>query len=91
LPVLILPLDEALVWYYAETLLPRTKETAAKTKNTKNKTLAISMAEPAMLVNPSTAAMIATTKNVKAQFNICYSFLEDHWTARMAGLISPPE
>jgi hypothetical protein len=60
---------------YAETLLPKIKETTAKTKNTKNRILAISMAEPAILVNPSTAATMAMIKNVTAQFNMAYSFL----------------
>jgi len=32
------------------------------------------MAEPAILVNPNTAAIIAMTKNVTAQFNIEHSF-----------------
>jgi hypothetical protein len=50
-------------------------DTTAKTKNTKNKILAMSMAEPAIFVNPNTAATMATTKNVTAQFNIEYSFL----------------
>ena len=34
----------------------------------------MSMAEPAILVNPNTAAMIAMMKNVAAQFNIEPSF-----------------
>jgi hypothetical protein len=36
----------------------------------KNKIFAILAAAPAMLVNPSTAAMIATTKKVKAHDNM---------------------
>jgi hypothetical protein len=60
---------------YAGTLRPKINETIAKTKNTKNKILAISMADPAMLVNPNTAATMAMTKNVTAQFNIEHSFL----------------
>jgi hypothetical protein len=59
---------------YTETLLPNINETTANIKNTKNRILAISMAEPAILVNPSTAAIIAMTKNVTAQFNIEHSF-----------------
>jgi hypothetical protein len=52
---------------YAETtLLPKINVTTDKTKKTKNKILAISMAEPAMLVKPSTAATMAITKNVMA-------------------------
>ena len=57
--------------------LPKINETTAKTKKTKNKILAISMAEPAILVNPSSAAIIAITKNVTAQFNIMTPFLKD--------------
>ncbi len=34
----------------------------------------MSMAEPAMLVNPNTAATMAITKKVTAQFNIETSF-----------------
>jgi hypothetical protein len=55
---------------YADTLLPKIKETTAKIKNTKNKILAMSIAEPAIFVNPNTAAIIAITKNETAQFNI---------------------
>jgi hypothetical protein len=58
--------------------LPKIKETTANIKNTKNKILAISMAEPAILVNPSNAAIIAIIKNVTAQFNIEPSSLEKH-------------
>jgi hypothetical protein len=42
----------------------------AKTKKIKNKTLAISIAEPAIRVNPKSAATIAITKNVAAHRNI---------------------
>ena len=52
------------------------KETTAKIKKTTNKILAMSMAEPAILVNPNTAATIAITKNVAAQFKIMTSFLK---------------
>jgi len=60
---------------YADTLLPKIKETTAKIKNTKNKILAIPTAEPAIPPNPSTAAIIAITKNEIAQFNIMTSLL----------------
>lgn len=60
---------------YELTRLPKINETIANTKNTKNRILAMSMAEPAILVNPNTAAIIATTKNVRAQFNIEHSSL----------------
>jgi len=46
------------------------KETTAKIKNTKNKILAMSIAEPAIFVNPNTAATMAITKKETAQFNI---------------------
>ena len=59
---------------YAETLLSKIKETTAKTRNTKNRIFAMSMAEPAIFVNPNTAAIIAITKNEIAQFNILTSF-----------------
>ena len=55
---------------YTDTLLPKIKETTAKIKNTKNKILAISIAEPAIFVNPNTAATMAMTKNETAQFTI---------------------
>jgi hypothetical protein len=58
---------------YTILLLPKTKERTAKTKKTKNNILAMSMAEPAIFVNPSTAAIIAITKNVTAQFSITIS------------------
>ena len=61
---------------YTDTLLPKINEITAKSKNTKNKILAISMAEPAILVKPNTAAIIAMIKNVTAQFNIEHSFLD---------------
>jgi len=38
------------------------------------------MAEPAIPLNPSTAAIMAMIKNVTAQFNIEHSFLLDHAT-----------
>jgi hypothetical protein len=56
--------------YTATPFLLRINMTIDKIRNTKNKTLEISMAEPAILVNPSTAAIIAITRNVTAQSNI---------------------
>jgi hypothetical protein len=47
---------------YTDTLLPKIKETTAKIKNTKNKILAMSMAEPAMFVNPNTAQLLRLQK-----------------------------
>ena len=67
------PLAEALK-NYTDTLLPKIKETTAKIKNTKNRILAMSIAEPAIFVNPNTAATMAMTKNETAQFNIYISF-----------------
>jgi len=55
---------------HADTFLPKRKEITAKTRKTKNNIFAISMAVPAIFVNPSTAAIMAITKNVTAQFNI---------------------
>lgn len=49
-----------------------TKETTNKTKNTKNTIFAISADAAAMPPNPNTPAIIATTKNVSAQFNMIY-------------------
>jgi hypothetical protein len=60
---------------YTDTRLPKNKETAAKIKNTKNKILAMPIAEPEIFVNPNTAAIIAITKNEIAQFNIMTSVL----------------
>ena len=57
------------------TLLPKINMAIDIAKKTTNKTLAISMAEPAIPPNPNTAATIAITKNVAAQFNIEASFL----------------
>ena len=54
-----------------------TKLTAAKIKNTTNRTYAICVAVPAMPDNPSNPAMIATTKNVTAQLSITDSFRQD--------------
>jgi seryl-tRNA(Sec) selenium transferase len=45
----------------------------AKTKKIKKRILAISIAEPAICVNPNSAAIIAITKNVAAHFNILSS------------------
>lgn len=52
-----------------------TKLTAAKIKNTTNKTYAICVAVPAMPDNPSNPAMIATTRNVTAQLSIVTPFV----------------
>ena len=68
-------------WNYTETLLPRRKETAAKIKNTRNRILAIPIAEPAIPPNPNTAAMIAMIKNVTVKFNIEHSFPKKTITA----------
>jgi hypothetical protein len=64
---------------YKDYILPEIKITTAKIMKTKNKILAICMAEPAIPVNPNTAATIAITKNITAQFNIYSSLLSlDH-------------
>ena len=55
---------------YKDYALPEIKTTTAKMMKTKNKILAICMAEPAMVVNPNKPAIIAITKNITAQFNI---------------------
>ena len=62
------------LYNYAVTRLPKINMTTDPTKKTKNKILAMSMAEPAIDVNPNTAAIIAMMKNVAAQFNIEPSF-----------------
>jgi hypothetical protein len=53
---------------------PHTNNMIARNKNTPNKTLAISRAEPAIFVNPSIAAMIEITRNMAAHFNMANSF-----------------
>jgi hypothetical protein len=45
-----------------------------------NKILAICMDEPAIFVNPSNAATIATTKNITAQLNIQSFLLSSDYT-----------
>jgi hypothetical protein len=45
-------------------------ERSARIRNTKNKIFATPVASAAIPPNPNTAAIIATTKNVSAQFNI---------------------
>ena len=45
---------------------PKMNKTIDIIKKTTNRILAISMADPAMLVNPNTAEIIAMTKNVTA-------------------------
>jgi hypothetical protein len=52
---------------------PPTSATSVNTKKMKNKIFAIPAAAPAMLVNPNTAAMMATMKNVKAHDNMTTS------------------
>jgi hypothetical protein len=47
-------------------------ETTNNTRKTKNKSFAIPAAATAMPVNPKTAAMIATTKNVRAQLSMMF-------------------
>ena len=54
-----------------------TKLTAAKIKNTTNRTYAICVAVPAIPDSPSKPAMIATTRNVTAQLNIANSFRQE--------------
>src|SRR5690606_28999857 len=49
---------------------PATSATSVNTKKMKNRTFAMLAAAPATLVKPSTAAMIATTKNVSAHESI---------------------
>ena len=44
------------------------------TTNMKNNTFAIPVAADTIPPNPKMAAMIAITKNVTAQFNMCFSF-----------------
>ena len=55
---------------YADLVLPKIKMIIAKTKKIKNRILEISIAEPAIRVNPKSAATIAITKNVAAHRNI---------------------
>ena len=47
-----------------------------RTKKTRNKSLAIPAAAAAIPVKPRIAAMIATTKNIKDQYNIGSSSLK---------------
>ncbi len=47
-----------------------------KTKKTKNKTLAIQAAVPAIPAKPNTPAIIATIKNMTAQLSIILSSIE---------------
>ena len=61
---------------YAARFSARTNTRTDKIKKTKNKILAISMAEPAMAVNPNSAATIAIMKNVAAQYNMVSPFLK---------------
>src|SRR5690349_25154944 len=49
---------------------PKNSEMTKRTRNTKNKTLAIPAAVPAIPPKPRTAAIMAITKNVMAQLNI---------------------
>ena len=56
-----------------------TKLTAAKIKNTTNRTYAICVAVPAIPDNPSNPAMIATNKHVTAQLSIADSFRQESW------------
>ena len=49
---------------------PNSNATINSTRNIPNKTLAIVAAAPAIPVKPSTAAMIAITKNINAQCNM---------------------
>ena len=50
-----------------------TTDIAKRTKNPKNKNLAIPAAEPAMPPNPNIAAIKAMTKKVNDQFNMMFS------------------
>jgi hypothetical protein len=51
---------------YTVRLLPKMNNTIDKIRKTTNSILAISMAEPAMFVNPNSAATMAMTKKVTA-------------------------
>ncbi len=53
---------------------PATSAITNKTKNIKNKILAMDAAPAAIPVNPNTAATIATIKKISAQRNIVLSF-----------------
>src|SRR5262245_58948437 len=54
-------------------IAPATSATSVSTRNTKKRILAIPAAAPAIVLKPSTAAMIATMKNVSAQDNMTTS------------------
>jgi len=58
---------------YTDRVLPKIKMIIAKTKKITNRILAISRAEPAIRVNPNSAATIAIIKNVAAHRNIAPS------------------
>jgi len=60
--------------YTVSFLLPKINAAIDKIKKITNNIFAMSMAEPAILVNPSTAAMMAIIKNVTAYCNIRTSF-----------------
>jgi hypothetical protein len=70
--IIMSPIDSNLeiLKNYTDRVLPKIKMITAKTKKIKNKILAISIAEPAIRVNPNSAATIAITKNVAAHRNI---------------------
>lgn len=51
-------------------IAPATNATSVNIRKMKKRIFAMPAAAPAMLVNPSTAAMIATMKNVSAHDNI---------------------
>lgn len=50
--------------------MPRTRKITNNARKTKNKSLAIAMEAPAMVVNPNTPAIRPTIKNINAHFSI---------------------
>src|SRR4029078_6051807 len=74
---------------------PLISDTTNRTRNTTNRILAIPAAVPAIPPNPSTAAMIAITRNVSAQDNMAVSLVV-LWNSPRSGparsvvLVGPP-
>jgi hypothetical protein len=63
-------------------ILPVSKLTKNSTMKTTNNTCAIHADVPARPVKPKAAAMIATTKNMSAQYNMTLSFKVNYLTSQ---------
>jgi hypothetical protein len=64
--------DFKIIYFLSNNLAPKMRVRTNRTTKIKNRTFAIPAAPAEIPVNPKRPAMIATTKNIKAQRNIIF-------------------